>query len=197
MATTYAWKIISEDVFPEYEGYLKYIYRLTWEYTGTNGIYTATVSGSTDFVTPIEPYIPFDQVTSDDMVAWLNEYAGVSVLQDEINIEILHQQYNVIYKWNIMSMTLYPNYDGFNDYVTAITWKYDANIEDVEGVYLFGNTNYSSVPTDFTPYNELTELQVAGWLESSPMTPTYKKNLDKQLIEKLSPPVISLALPWN
>jgi hypothetical protein len=181
----------------EYEGYSEYIYKLTWEYTGTNGTYTATVSGSTDFVTAIEPYIPFDQVTNNDKIAWLNEYAGVGVLQDEINIEILHQQYNVIYKWNIMSMTLYPNYDGFNDYVTAITWKYDANIEDVEGVYLFGNTNYSSVPTDFTPYNELTELQVAGWLESSPMTPTYKKNLDKQLIEKLSPPVISLALPWN
>lgn len=197
MTTTYAWKIISEDVLTEYEGYSEYIYKLTWEYTGTDGQYTATVSGSTDFVTPREPYIPFSQVTNDDKIAWLNEFANVGLLKDDVDIDLLHQQYNITYKWNIILITLYPSYNGFDNYVNSIRWKYDANIEDVGSVYIFGNTNYSGTPEDYTPYDQLTEQQVVSWLDADPMKPDYKRNLDKQLVYKLNPPVITLPLPWN
>jgi hypothetical protein len=118
-------------------------------------------------------------------------------MEGTINMDNLHEVYNVSYKWNIMSMDLYPEYNGVSNYVTNINWKYDASIDEIGTVSLFGNTTYNSVPETYTPYDQLTESEVISWLDQSPETASYKENLDRQLVEKLNPPVISLALPWN
>jgi hypothetical protein len=197
MITTYSWNIINEEVNPTYEGYNDYIFRIDWEYIGTKGTYISNIFGFTEFIFPREPYITYVDVTLGDRILWLEEFANGPSLRDQININILHQEYNIIYKWNILSMDLYPNYEGVENYVMNVRWKYDARIDQYNTVYLFGNTSYNSIPTDYIPYNQLTEAIVTDWLDNHSETSLYKINLDRQLYEKLNPQVISLPIPWN
>ncbi|MGI9192591.1 MAG: hypothetical protein ACR2IL_10770, partial [Chitinophagaceae bacterium] len=51
----------------------------------------------------------------------------------------------------------------------------------------------------FTPYAELTEAEVIGWLEAAMGEETLAAQvtaLDKQIADQINPPVIRPPLPW-
>jgi hypothetical protein len=101
------------------------------------------------------------------------------------------------YFWTINEMLTYPTYEGYENYINQIKWKYSAINEEGIIVYLFGQTNFNNLTENYTPYSEITEEEVIGWLNSDPEIQYYRDNLDRQMLEKLYPLIQTLPLPWE
>ncbi len=71
--------------------------------------------------------------------------------------------------------------------VTATDGEYTANT--------YGTVGYIQESENFTPYNELTEPQVVGWVQESLGKYTVEASLNAQ-IEALKNPVQESGLPW-
>ena len=107
----------------------------------------------------------------------------------------------IIYNWVISSMNEYPKTpDNLTDVVFIVHYRRNATSE-VDGKTYFADT-YSTVslpapsPEDFTPYEDLTEEIVIGWLEEVLDTQAIDASLAQQIENQINPPVISLPLPW-
>jgi len=108
---------------------------------------------------------------------------------------------SITYTWSISQLTAYPTYESQTDVVFEVRWYYrgvDANgvgssrggIQEV--TYVAGSP--------FTPFNELTEAQVLGWVSipaelQAEMEAGIAGDIDwqkNQTNEPVSPP-----LPWG
>jgi hypothetical protein len=102
--------------------------------------------------------------------------------------------------WMINALNSYPEADGHTDVVFTIHWSKVAT----DGTYNANVYNTQSVSLDpgapFTPYADLTEAQVVGWLESSlgpEQVAAIDAALDQQIENQINPPVVTLPLPWS
>jgi hypothetical protein len=103
--------------------------------------------------------------------------------------------------WQIQWMNAYPEVDGQTDVVISAGWA--CNGEQVEG-----GTNYNSsirnvasftlnTEQPFTPYADLTQEQVLGWVWSSGVDQAVTEAAVQQQIDNLiNPPIVSPPLPW-
>ena len=102
-----------------------------------------------------------------------------------------------IYTWIIAQLDCAPSEDGLSDVVKTIHWRYQvsdgANTADCYGSINVGEAD----PDSFTPYANLTQTQVIGWLESSLDVTQLQLGLDTQLEHMANPPIITPDLPWN
>ena len=103
------------------------------------------------------------------------------------------------YSWDINRLDCYPQQDDRTDVVVNVHWtrcatdgEYSASLGDVMGIVLDSTAPY-------TPYEDLTEAQVIGWLEKA-FGPEALANqivtLDERIENQVNPPIISLPLPW-
>ena len=99
--------------------------------------------------------------------------------------------------WSIQSMPAYPQAEGQADVVFQVNWNCSAK----DGVYQ-ANT-YGSVPvtytagSPYTPYADLTQDQVWGWINPSIDRPEVEANLQTMIDEQKTPVVVTPSLPWN
>ena len=107
----------------------------------------------------------------------------------------------VQFNWVISSMDEYPTTpDDLTDVVFTVHYRRNATTE-VDGKTYFADT-YSTVslpapsPENFTPYENLTEETVIGWLEEMLNTEAIDAGLAQQIENQINPPVVSLPLPW-
>lgn len=110
----------------------------------------------------------------------------------------------ILYKWIVNSMLTAPSDDGLTDVVKSISWTRYASeeVQTSEGLKTYvaafpGVTPCPAPdPANFTPYDELTEAQVDGWLfqlvEWQPLDAQLAQNIQDQI----NPPVVQLPLPW-
>lgn len=105
------------------------------------------------------------------------------------------------YNWVISSMDEYPKTpDNLTDVVFTVHYRRNATSE-VDGKTYFADT-YSTVslpapsPEDFTPYEDLTEETVIGWLEAALNVEAIDASLAQQIENQINPPIVSLPLPW-
>ena len=105
---------------------------------------------------------------------------------------------NIVFNWIISQLDCKPNIDGFQDYVVVCHWRYGATYENLY-TDIYGACPFTVDPEnpDFTPYAELTEDQVIGWLESSLDVLSMQEQLAKSIEELINPPIISPPLPWS
>jgi hypothetical protein len=103
------------------------------------------------------------------------------------------------YTWVISQLDAYPQQDNHTDVVMTIHWRRQAT----DGTYsadIYGSQSVTLAPdAPFTPFADLTEAQVIGWLEEAfgPETlAAQKASLDQQIANQINPPVISPPLPW-
>lgn len=104
------------------------------------------------------------------------------------------------YTWVIAQLDCYPQQDDHTDVVFTVHWRRVAT----DGTYsadIYGSQSVTLAPeAPFTPYADLTEAQVIGWLEDAfgPETlEAQKAALDKQIEDQINPPVTRPALPWK
>jgi hypothetical protein len=93
------------------------------------------------------------------------------------------------YDWNIVQMDRLTS-DGF-----VVTVHYTVNAVDGEfTASTYGTVGYTEEGA-FTPYSQLTEAVVVGWVQTSLGKDTVEQSLAAQ-IDALKNPVQESGLPW-
>ena len=110
------------------------------------------------------------------------------------------------YVWKITSMSTLPTVDGNPNYVVLASALVTGSNGATPPVTASQSVNVQftvdATSNSFTPYNELTEAQVIGWVQSV-LTPQGVANLeasiDGQINSIVNPPVSpsQQPLPWQ
>ena len=98
--------------------------------------------------------------------------------------------------WDVEQMDCYPTYESQTDVVFTVYWRCTA-IKDQYTATLYGTvkcTYKSGQP--FTPYAQLTETQVLGWVWETVNKDATEAALNQNIYDQINPPVISPPLPW-
>lgn len=108
---------------------------------------------------------------------------------------------NVNYEWVISQMETKPAEDSLSDVVVIVHWRRNATTAIDEKFYFTDSYGTYSCPLPsgegFTPYEDLTKIQVEGWLDSGLDVAEIDAGLDSKLELLINPPVIVLPLPWD
>ena len=101
--------------------------------------------------------------------------------------------------WGVVQMDAYPAHDGETDVVFQVHWTLTATDGTYTG-YVYGSVGVSLDPASpFTPYADLTEAQVIGWVQAAMGTEqvdAYEANVAQQIADQVNPPVVTPPLPW-
>ena len=105
----------------------------------------------------------------------------------------------ITYTWTIEEMSTMPTPQP--DFVVNVRWKLTgtdgANTASIDGYSAFSQEGES-----FTPYADLTEAQVLGWVQDElgeTGVSNYQANVDGQINSIVNPPVSPTVepLPWS
>jgi hypothetical protein len=104
------------------------------------------------------------------------------------------------YTWSVDSMTCKPKEGDKTDVVITVFWR----LIGTDGAYsgsAYGSANLEFMPDrPFTPYSDLTEDQVVAWVQEA-LGPvrmaSYEANVAAQIQDQITPPVVTLPLPWG
>lgn len=99
--------------------------------------------------------------------------------------------------WKINEMACYSSQNNYSNVVYFLRW--DCTATDGLKAVSFGADNILSSPTDgFTPYDQLTEDQVLGWLWASGVDKdAIEASLTQSVASMPDPVSVSLPLPWS
>ena len=99
--------------------------------------------------------------------------------------------------WTVTAMDCYPQEGGNTDVVFNCHWT----CAGVDGTYNASIYSTCSVPTPegaFTPYAQLTQSQVLGWIWANGVDQTATEAaVEQQIQNQINPPVVTPALPWS
>jgi hypothetical protein len=108
----------------------------------------------------------------------------------------------MIIAWAIDQMKCYPSADGQTDVVFMVYWRCSG--QQAQNDQTYNGTVYGSVTVtyeageSFTPYADLTQDQVFGWVWASGVNKDETEAAVATQIEtQINPPVVSLPLPWS
>jgi hypothetical protein len=105
----------------------------------------------------------------------------------------------ITYTWIIDQLYVYPQADGYTDVVvTAVSSLVGTN--GTQGSSVGGIQTTFSPPTDkFTPYAELTEDEVIGWVINTlgPAGVAQYESIIEQAINVPPPVPVPQPLPWS
>jgi len=106
------------------------------------------------------------------------------------------------YTWNFPQLEVYPQYASETNVVFTVHWILTGSDDSTPPVTAQVYGTQSVVYADgssFTPYDQLTEEQVQGWVVDA-MGPdqlaTLQENLDQQIANIINPPSQNLPPPW-
>ena len=107
---------------------------------------------------------------------------------------------SVMNTWVIEQMNCYPTYESETDVVFNVHWRVNAT----DGTY--NATSYGTVGvtyvagSPYTPYADLTQAQVIGWVQESigaEQVAKIEASLATNIANQINPPVVSPPLPWS
>jgi hypothetical protein len=91
--------------------------------------------------------------------------------------------------------------ENMDDVVIIVHWRFQANEIHDEKDYFAETYGATSVgmpdPENFTPYDQLTEEQVVGWLEAELDVPAMTASLQENIDLQINPVVVTLPPAWN
>lgn len=104
------------------------------------------------------------------------------------------------FNWQVTQMSCYPQAEGQTDVVFTVYWSCSA-------LQPGDNYNYSAATCGavmvsyqqgdpYTPYDQLTEQQVLGWVWAKEPQATTEALLQANIDLQINPPVVSPPLPW-
>jgi hypothetical protein len=103
------------------------------------------------------------------------------------------------FTWFIQRMTTAPQLDGKTDVVVEAIWACQGT-ETAAGGEFKNSTEgaaYFSAPGDsFTPYSQLTQEQVLGWVWQTVSKTDTEAFVQSNLDAAINPVVTTLPLPW-
>jgi hypothetical protein len=106
----------------------------------------------------------------------------------------------ITYNWAITQMVCYPEYESQTDVVFQVGYSLTGQ-EDVYTSSIIGSTDVTYTGgTQYTPYDQLTEAQVIGWVQDALGAETivaYEAQIAAIVTEQVNNPTVSPPLPWN
>jgi hypothetical protein len=98
--------------------------------------------------------------------------------------------------WSISQLDCKPQEDGLTDVVVTAHWQCTVT-QDEYSAQVYGTASFTlEQGAGFTPYADLTQDQVLGWVWQSVDKNATEANVAAQLEAQINPPIISPALPW-
>ena len=102
------------------------------------------------------------------------------------------------YTWTFPAFDCIIDEEGLQKVVTTVHWILTGTDEDnisatVYGAQAVGQPN----PEAFTPFPDLSEEQVIGWMEATMDTETMQENLANQINLIKNPVTETLTAPWG
>ena len=102
--------------------------------------------------------------------------------------------------WNVVKMDAYPQEAGETDVVFNVHWTLTGTDGTYTG-YVYGTQGVTIDPdAPFTPYDDLTEAQVIGWVQEAmgaEQVAAYEASVAQQIADQINPPVVTPPLPWG
>lgn len=105
----------------------------------------------------------------------------------------------ITYTWTLGPLSVKLAYDGFTNVVDLVNWSL-TGAEDTYSANVYGDVNVPAPEGAFTPYDDLTEEQVQGWVESAlgaEQVASYKNALAEQIELQKNPINAMLPSPWQ
>lgn len=106
----------------------------------------------------------------------------------------------ITYTWEFPRFQAHPELNGMTNVVYNVEYILSATDGLGHGAQLFGNIGISEPdPNTFRPFNYLTQSVVQEWIESSlgeEVLNDLKANLEEQIKQQATPPVVTLNKPW-
>ena len=103
------------------------------------------------------------------------------------------------YTWSVDSLTCFPSLNNENNVVNNVNWRVSATdgtyFVNAYGEQALSNKNSSN----FIPYADLTETTVINWVKEAlgaDQVASIQTSLDNQIAALISPPIVTLPLPW-
>ena len=101
------------------------------------------------------------------------------------------------YQWAISALNCIPQTQEGADYVITAHWQ----LTGTDGTYTGQVYSTCSFPVeskpDFTPFNQLTQEQVLGWVWANGVDKdATEAAVQQQIDNQINPPVVTPPLPW-
>jgi len=115
------------------------------------------------------------------------------------------------FNWVISQLDSIPSLDGMDKVISTIHYRAQKHFEDLyidsenqeQKQITFTADTYGALAVDapheasFTPYDEVTQAMVEGWLTAGLDCEAIEANLDSQIENFLNPPIVAYPLPWQ
>jgi hypothetical protein len=103
----------------------------------------------------------------------------------------------ITYKWIFSAFDCRVDEDGMQDVVTTVHWRYNGTTKDGISAEIYGAQAVGTpTPDAFTPYPELNEEQVIGWMEETMDVPAMQLNIAEQIELIINPVMVTLPPPF-
>ena len=103
----------------------------------------------------------------------------------------------ITYKWIFSAFDCRVDEDGMQDVVTTVHWRYNGTNEDGISAELYGAQAVGTpTPDAFTPYPDLSEEQVIGWMEETLDVEAMDLNIAEQIELIINPVYVTLPPPF-
>lgn len=99
--------------------------------------------------------------------------------------------------WTITALNCYPLEQGNADVVFNVHFSCTGT-QDTYSASVYNTCQVTYTGGAFTPYSELTESQVLGWIWAGGVDKDATESAVEQMIQnQINPPVVTPPLPWS
>lgn len=98
--------------------------------------------------------------------------------------------------WSVTAMNCYPQEAGQSDVVFTVHWTC-SGVQDEYSGSVYSTTSVPAPEGSFTPYADLTQEQVLGWVWANGVDKdVVEAAVQQQIDNQINPPVVTPPLPW-
>jgi len=105
------------------------------------------------------------------------------------------------YTWSFPTLTAYPSDAGQTDVVFIVHWVLSGTDGNGHNGSVYGTVSLTyTAGSAFTPFAQLTESQVQGWVTSAlgaTQVSALEANIDQQIQQQITPTSVNLTPPWS
>jgi hypothetical protein len=105
------------------------------------------------------------------------------------------------YTWSFPTLTAYPTYESQTDVVYIVHWVLNGTDGNGHNGSVYGAVGLTyEAGSPFTPFAQLTESQVQGWVTSAlgaTQVSALEANIDQQIQQQITPTSVNLTPPWS
>ena len=101
------------------------------------------------------------------------------------------------FTWTVTAMDCYPQEAGNIDVVFCVHWTC-SGVDAEFSASVYSTCNVPSPEGSFTPFDDLTQDQVLGWIWANGVDKDVTESAVQQQIDnQINPPVVTPPLPWS